>query len=388
MSSKHALLGIKLSKKDYEDILMLSVEERMLLEKGIGHLQNVEFKKAIKILEKLVKAIPHISFMAVLLINLYIIEHKADKAIKLIKERIENTGETSELLGLLGEAYLEKGNYDKAYKWTLEAITLDAHNVRWWITLADIYAEIDTPQKAISTLEDLLLETLDENSQYLCYHRLLTYYFILIEETRKNEYLEQIMFYLKGMKKACSNDIEECYTLAIYLLQLANDSLNLELTELTKCLVEEAEELLSEEEDIGPKMETLKYSIDYQDILMNLERDPDLEQEFCIAITSHLLESEGIGELEYHRVKILSEGWLATNYYEILDQIKLLSNRYPEVYEKKKELFAELSSSKGRIKMIGTLEKEVIRMTRSENNKDINNILIILENYKQKNSKA
>ncbi|ABR46519.1 heat shock protein DnaJ domain protein [Alkaliphilus metalliredigens QYMF] len=348
------------TREEYDHMMEMSAWDREFFEKSRQLVQAGETKKAIKILEFILERQFDSSLVQGLLAEAYLCNGNSGKAIKILEKLVEEHPGNAGFKGHLAHAYIERGWHKKAIKAYEDALEIDEDNLSLWLGLSKAYAAGQWMSKAKSVLLRALEKGKDKDWDYI------TLYLTLIHIELAMGDLDEMKKSVKKLSKASLEKEESREHIGWILSQLSQLLLGNGFMEEAMVLLEEAEVLLPNNEEIQMVRKEVQSFFDLEKEFEKLMLDGLIEEDIRNLMELEVLPREMLGLEEDHRKDLVF-----MIEYRILEEIHLfrksinrLKEKYPRIYEKKANFFEGAMDPKRRGKMARSYEKQGKRMHR------------------------
>jgi len=354
-------------KKNYENAKVLIEED--------------EFDKAIKVLEETVNIAPELSVVRVLLGETYRRNNNNGKAIKIFQGLFIEEPSNASFAGHLAYSFLERGWHKKAIDAFLNAIKLDIDNLSFYLGLSEAYMRNNDARASKDILKQAVgrLKEANEDNTAI-YYQLIASDIMLNELVDMEKHLDALIILASK-----NEDIKD--NIAWTLAQLAKQLIFLELMDEAKSIIKRASELLPEDKEILAIENQIENMGSIMESFEVLTKDMSVDENIknLIEILIYYDIENPMGELEKGAI-LYSLKLVILNDFEFFKKdIRILREKYTELYNLKKEFFDDATNVIKRIKMIKELKKQeykyaaVMAMFNEGEDEEIDETLDVIE---------
>lgn len=323
-------------------------------------LDEQNFTRAIQILRQLKQDAPQMSQIQVLLGQAYMGNNNTGKAISLFEDLVATDPQNLHYLGCLGQSYLLRGWYKRAINPFKQAIALDGENPLHWIRLNDAYVAGQEYRQA-----QALLRTALSRDHVGDYFALVMYQNIFINELRILTDLETynegpMMESLKDVYRLGATMSGEKHEIAMSLYGAARHLAKYYANHIMQTF-ESTREILTVALALSPGNEEIKQFKEKIDCYRrvegeytNLGLDNDYGDEFIVFIASKLFPISDPDEDAY--ISLIEYNFLqGFDHYK--EDILMLGEEYPKIYEALESYFEQMAYMPRRNKQIAKIEQ-------------------------------
>lgn len=324
------------TRKQYDSIGSMPDVVKMYYNAGKKALAEDEPDKAIKLLEKVIKAYPDLSIVESLLGEAYFANENYGKAIRIFEKLVNKEKVNARYVGKLADAYLERGWHKKAAAQYQKALALDKDNIGFWQGLIECYeksGELKKRKKVIlNAIEYAKLRNWDNP----------IFYFEQLKIDLEDRDYDSFAEHLQDLTTVVKNNQEHKEN-AIWFLSIIT-----ELFDVSKHYREAAEvmnvicELSPEDEKHRAKKDELNKKSAVDSELRELSEDKEFHRIFYIMFMRQRdnCSDEDCFNCDYRQLAF--EMKIFNNIDKLREQIIKLKNMYPVLYETKSEFFEDV----------------------------------------------
>lgn len=350
----YEILSNEKTRQEYDQLMQLSNIERQFFQESRRMMQEGNIRRAIQLLEEILRHEPHSVLLRGLLGEAYLQNGNSGKAIKILEKLVKENPKNAGFKGHLAHAYLERGWHKKAVGAYEAALEADEDNLSLWIGLSNAYVSAESFTRA----ENVLLKALDQGADK--------------DWDNTGIYLNLIQININIGNRTNMGKYAKQLTKEVIEKEELREHVGWILSQLSKALVsygwiQEALIILEEVIQLIPDNKEL------QDLKREVASFGLVEKEFERLIMDDLIREEvrSLLELEVLPKEITGvEGKYKENMiflveFRILSEIHLLKKsiqrlkkEYPLLYEKKASFFEKAMDNKRRKKMLKDYEKQ------------------------------
>ena len=229
---------------------------------------------------------------------------------------------------------IEEDEFDKAIK-VLEALKLDVDNVSFYLGLSEAYMRDEDVYASRNILKEAVVRLKDEDED-----NTTIYYQLIVSDITLNQLVDMEEHLETLTTMALKNgDIKD--NIAWTLAQLAKQLISLERMDEAKSVIKRASELEPEDEDILE----IQTEIDNMDSIVQsfaiLSEDKAIDENIVNLIEIHIYNSidSSMGAFQNESVVYSIKLGLLKDFKFYKKDIRILKQKYPELYNLEKEYF-------------------------------------------------
>jgi len=313
---------------------------KMYFREGQKSLDQGDVKKAIELLEKVVKVYPRFSVVNSLLGDAYLENENSGKAIGIFEKLVAQEQKNAGFARRLAQAYALRGWHKKAVKQFHRALSLDEDNISLWLGLLDCYLAAKDFSRAKETVWEGI-----EVSNRKGWDNLELYYHIVQIDIFSNDHLN-MKKHLDEMKNKVLEKDEERANAAWFLAALSKMIYSIGLYEEASATIETAYILEPNDEEIN----IIKKEIDSQYTILaelkKLEEDPSIDSRLAEMLDCELNLCDDKDCLDCKVTQFFFEMDVIVEIESFRKSILLLKKSYPKLYDLKKEFFDDVLNRK------------------------------------------
>lgn len=354
----YEVLSNDMTREEYDSINKMPQDIKIKFNNINDLISGGRYKNAIVKLKELSEVYSEITIIKTLLGIAYLQNKNTGSATNVFEQLVRKDGNNSSFNGNLAYAYLLRGWQKKAIKQYKKAIALDVDNIFLTIGLSEAYLKDDNKNKAKSILKDLLKrQEVREINEFVLEINIR----LLILEI-KNGDINCISKILDEIESGVIKNDNVKDNIGDMLHKLANDIFYIDL-DMAKLIINKAF-------DINPCEEIEEYK-DYVNRIETLQREmAGLTQ--CGEVDSLLLEVIDSKlykeEFDGKEIPFAPEEMFLKNIGEdIKEQISIISNKAPKIYEELQYYFIKVLDESKRVEIIKKIERELKKYNDSIN---------------------
>lgn len=345
ITKAYEVLSNEKTRLEYDNVIHISSELKGKIDEAKELSKKGEFPKVIQILEELNDKFPNVLSLQSLLGEAYLDNENTGKGIKIFEKLVYLDANNASFIGHLGEAYLLRGWHKKAISQFEKSVELDEKNFSLWLGLSDAYTIANDERCSRDVFEKLI-----KKNNNLSANAYMTLFVIDVKEENisniKND-LENL--YNESVK---NQNVKENIEWTLFLM--SKIMINTQRFELAKEILKTAEKISEENEEIIKLKNNVNNLCELQKDISIFEKDKAFDDVFVYLIANKIIPDKSFEEEIYNRT---SEYEFLINIDVYRKDIKLLSEKYPKIYEFLNGYFKKVSKREERIKMIKEHEK-------------------------------
>ena len=343
------------TRKQYDLIDSMPRNARLFYNEGRRQLEAGDAQRAIKLLEKARETYFDFSVINSLLGDAYMANENSGKAIQIFEELVADESNNAGFIGRLAHAYLMRGWHKKAAEKYEQALLLDEDNISLWLGHIECYLSANDIMKA----KEIALAGI-EVSNRKGWDNIELYYHIIQADIASKD-LEGMNMHLEEMKDIANRNDDEKGNVAWFLANLSKQLQAYNLTEESAAAIHAAFELLPDDVEI----KKIKAEIDKEAIIIlqmhQLEEDEAIDDLFMamLEFEMHKCGRKNCLDCEFNQFAFEMDVVCEMNSYR--KDILNLKNKYPELYNMKKEFFDSILNGKNEDKLQNAYRKKLDR---------------------------
>lgn len=345
------------TRKQYDSINLLSPIIKINYDLARNLMEEGEFSKAIKELEKILDIDPDLLVVKALLGEAYLKNNNNGKALKIYSELTASEPENAAFAGYLAKAYLGRGWQKKAISAYNRAIDLDPDNISLWMGLGDAHIKNKEYWEAKAVYEralDKVKEIGDNTSIYMK----------LIMVDISFEMYTSIYKYLDKLTEIAVNNEEVKDNVAWTLSHIAMYLMRIDKAEHAHNIINKAVEILPNNEDILEAKKEIESFSKYIKDFERLNNDSKVKDEVTALIAFKVLPTSMIGfgsafDVDIDALTYMRESQIIESYEIYKSSIDRLKREYPELYAVKADFFNKVTNSVERRKLQSEYRKKM-----------------------------
>lgn len=306
-------------------------------------LENKKYSEAVKILEKVIgnEAFPdHLNFLlGVASLKL----EKYEKAAKTFAKLLPKYSGSEEILGYYALALSAKGSFRKAAQIASQGYKLNKNNFTFLYILSKGLIYQDKNHEAM----EILSEALQQKS--LDKHRARIYSMMAMAAFYDCKYRESLEFMEEATRPGFEND-EERIAIGEQFLDILDSYISMQMfDEAGKC-ISYLMDILPDREEISEFKQKIEVALKFENIFHVLEMDDAVPGNIAGLIAAELFPNEaaGISAEQKEAYVFMSEYFILQDSGEYLVPLRYMKNRYPELYDLKRDFFDAVQDAKKR----------------------------------------
>jgi len=340
------------TRQQYDLVDSMPEVVKLYYNEGRKALEEGAEKKAIDLLEQVIKAYPQFSVVNSLLGDAYLKNGNSVKAIRIFERLAAKERNNAGFLRRLAHAYAERGWHLKAIEQYRRALSLDEDNISLWLGLISCYhADGDFTQLQKTVWEGL------EVSNRKGWDNLELYYHIIQIDIMTHDH-SNMKKHLQEMKEKAAEKEEERANAAWFLAELSKKIHRAGLLEESAATIEIAFALEPDDEEI----QIIKKEIDSENSILlelkELEEDTSIDSSLAEMLDCELHLCDDKDCLECKITQFFFEMDVIVEIEQFRKDILRLKNFYPELYNLKKEFFDNVLNRKKEEYLIATYRKK------------------------------
>lgn len=350
----YEVLSDEKTRQEFDLIYKMPPVFREKFELSLTYIEENELEKAISILEDLVKKIPGMSVLNLLLGEVYSKNSNTGKAIKIFEKLVKETPGNAGFLGHLANSYLERGWHKKAADTFKKAIKIDRDNLSLYLGLSDAYLESENINASRDVLNNALsrFKEINEDNTSL-------YYQLIMTDIMARD-LEAIENHSEGLAALALNSDELKDNIAWTISQLADQLVQISMIEDAEILIKKALLISPDDESILKIQKEITLRGAVFKSFDNLSEDKSIHEDIIDILELELMDAN-IDSFEMMQKNILKfhiEIEILEDIQLYRKSIKILKEKYPELYELRKDFFNLTDDTIKRNQALKKLRKE------------------------------
>lgn len=323
------------TKKQYDSILNLSPEIRETLNFARDAMKQGDFKEAIQYLEQILGIQGDNLMIKALLGEAYLNNGNSGKAVKIFENLVELEPKNASFLGRLANAYLARGWQKRAIKMFEKALELDEDN----LSLLLGYSQALIDNRDYCGAREAIVEGIEKVKENNLENTALYMQLIMLDlmQHRLEEMESHIDELISLAKEA--EDIKD--NVGWTLAQLARAMMQTQLANEAVKLIEKVAKLLPEDKNIAKIKEEMVNFQRIENVFQDFEMDDDFDDQLVSLIALEIFPD---GQLDLNIMErktfiLLNETMLLEEIRRFKPMLRKLREKYPELYNVKKEFF-------------------------------------------------
>lgn len=343
------------TRKQYNLIDSMPRDARLYFNEGRRQLEVGDAQRAIKLLEKVRETYTDFSVINSLLGDAYMANENSGKAIQIFEELAADESNNAGFIGKLAHAYLMRGWHKKAAEKYEQALLLDEDNISLWLGHIECYLSA----KDITKAKEIALEGIEVSNRKGWDN--IEFYYHIIQADIESHDLDGMSKHLEEMKDIANRNEDEKGNVAWFLANLSKQLQFYNLTEESAATINAAFELLPDDVEI----KKIKAEIDEDSIIIlqmhRLEEDEAIDALFkaMLKFEMHKCGRRNCLNCEFEQFSFEMDAIYNINAYR--KDILNLKNKYPELYNMKKDFFDSVLNRRNEDKLINLYRKKVER---------------------------
>ncbi|OGO77586.1 MAG: hypothetical protein A2Y23_11525 [Clostridiales bacterium GWB2_37_7] len=343
------------TRKQFDVIDAMPVEARLYFNEGRRQLEAGDAQRAIKLLEKVSKTYSDFSVINILLGDAYMANENSGKAIQIFEELAADEPNNAGFVGKLAHAYLMRGWHKKAAERYEQALLLDEDNISLWLGHIECYLSANQITKA----KEIALQGIEVSTRN-GWDNIELYYHIIRADIESHD-LDGMSKHLEEMKDIANRDEDEKGNVAWFLANLSKQLQFYNLIEESAAAINTAFKLLPDDVEI----KKIKAEIDKDSIIIlqmhQLEEEKAIDDLFkaMLEFEMHKCGRKNCLDCEFEQFRFEMDTVCNINSHR--KDIQNLKNKYPELYNMKKDFFDSVLNRKNEDKLINSYRKKFER---------------------------
>ena len=340
------------TRREYDEVIALSPALREMFEHSRKAFAEGDYEIAIKGLEDVAKRVPESSLVQDLLGQAYMENGNSVKAIRVFEKLTLEYPHNAAFMGHLAESYLDRGWHRRARTAYQKATQLDEDNISFWLGWSETCKIAEDFEEQRDILQKAVAIAKEQN-----WDSIILYMNIVVNDIAREdideakEHLDQLMDLAIDRE-----DIRDI--IGWSLMELSNALLEAGWIDMAIVIIDHAIQLLPDNKEVKEVKNMLDFVINTGDIVNNFMKDQDIHEDIRELVAVEIIpEYFDEDDVPKDIITIAMEANIATELQTYLPSISILKERYPQLYDIKKDFFESLKNPRKRRNLIRKAEK-------------------------------